>query len=238
MRSFHVVGWSMLLLVVSSVLHAQESADELSQAAANPLADLMSFPVQNNTNFGLGPFDRASNVLNIQPVIPLAGGKIITRTILPFVSIPDATSESGTFASGLSDITFTAFYTPPGSGSVTWGVGPVLDVPAGGSERGSEKWSLGPSFVVLAQPGPWTLGVLANNVWSFAGDSDRDSVNKGLLQYFIVRQLGDGMSTARRSLPSTGKQNPVRSGSYRLAPASVRSPSLESCRSIRRLEPT
>lgn len=73
-----------------------------------------------------------------------------------------------------------------------WGVGPVVEIPTGGAERGTQKWSLGPSVVVLAQPGPWTLGILANNVWSIAGDSDRDDVNKGLLQYFIVRQLGDG----------------------------------------------
>jgi hypothetical protein len=46
--------------------------------------------------------------------------------------------------------------------------------------------------VALAQPGPWTLGILVNNVWSFAGDSDRADVNKGLLQYFVVRQLGGG----------------------------------------------
>ncbi len=47
--------------------------------------------------------------------------------------------------------------------------------------------------MVMAQPGPWTLGILANNVWSFAGNSDRYDVNKGLLQYFIVRQLGNGL---------------------------------------------
>ncbi|MCP3886418.1 MAG: hypothetical protein GY700_13280 [Propionibacteriaceae bacterium] len=73
-----------------------------------------------------------------------------------------------------------------------WGVGPVVEIPTGGEERGTQKWSLGPSAVLLAQPGPWTLGVLANNVWSVAGDSDRDDVNKGLIQYFVVRQLGQG----------------------------------------------
>jgi hypothetical protein len=73
-----------------------------------------------------------------------------------------------------------------------WGVGPVLELPTGGSQRGSEKWSAGLSGVVLAQPGDWTLGVLANNVWSYAGADDRASVNRGLLQYFIVRQLGGG----------------------------------------------
>lgn len=194
MSLYRTVALSVLILVSSSALQAQESEgqlEDLSQQAANPLADLMSFPFQNNTDFGLGPFDRTLNVLNIQPVIPLAGGKVITRTIIPFVWIPDPAAESGRLSSGLADIVLTAWYVPQ-SGSVTWGVGPVLEFPTGGEERGSEKWSAGISGVVLAQPGPWTLGLLANNAWSFAGDSDADDVNKGLIQYFIVYQLGDG----------------------------------------------
>jgi hypothetical protein len=179
------------LLCFSAALHAQPSATELSAAAANPLADLISLPFQNNTDFGLGPFDRATNVLNIQPVVPLLDGKLITRTIFPFVRIPDIGSETGTISSGMSDINFTAFYVF-GKGPITWGAGPIAGFPTGGDLRGSKKWTLGPSFVVLAQPGPWTLGLLVNNVWSYAGDADRDPVNRGLIQYFIVRQLGNG----------------------------------------------
>jgi hypothetical protein len=111
-------------------------------------------------------------VLNIQPVIPLAHGKVITRTILPFVWLPDVTAESGLFSSGLSDIVFTAFYVPPG-GALMWGVGPVAEFPSGGASRCSGKWSIGPSVVLLSQKGPWTPGILANNVWSIAGDADR-----------------------------------------------------------------
>jgi hypothetical protein len=179
-------------LIAATALQAQQSQEELSQQAANPIANLMSFPFQNNTDFGLGEFNRTRNVLNVQPVIPLAGGKLITRTIIPFVWLPDITAESGSFSSGLSDITFTAFYVLPSGGGATVGIGPVLDIPTGGDLRGSKKWNLGPSVVALAQPGDWTLGILANNVWSVAGSSDRADVNRGLLQYFIVRQLGNG----------------------------------------------
>jgi hypothetical protein len=45
---------------------------------------------------------------------------------------------------------------------------------------------------VLTQPGNWTLGLLANQVWSFAGEDDRADVSRALLQYFLVYQLGDG----------------------------------------------
>jgi hypothetical protein len=191
MLRYRTVGLLVLALICPTALEAQQSADELAQEAANPIANLVSVPFQLNNDFGLGEFDRTRNVLNIQPVVPLAGGKVVTRTIIPFVWVPDVGAESGTFSSGLSDVVFTAFYVPSG-GSLMWGVGPVVELPTGGASRGSEKWSIGPSAVVLKQSGPWTLGVLANNVWSIAGEADRQSVNKGLLQYFIVRQLGDG----------------------------------------------
>lgn len=191
MISLRVTGLAGLLLLVATAVHAQPSAEELAQTAANPIADLISLPLQLNNDFGLGPYDRARSVLNIQPVVPLAGGKIVTRTIFPVVWLPDITAESGSFSSGLSDVTCTAFFTS-GGGSVFWGAGPVLEMPAGGQKRGSQKWSLGPSAVALTQSGPWTLGVLANNVWSFAGKAEREAVNKGLIQLFVVRQLGGG----------------------------------------------
>jgi len=182
---------TIVLLMAGGGLEAQQSADDLAQKAANPIADLMSIPFQNNTDFGLGAYDRTRNVLNIQPVVPLAHGKLITRTIIPFVWLPDVAAETGSFSSGLSDIVFTAFYVPSG-GPFMWGVGPVVEFPTGGASRGAKKWSLGPSVVALKQAGPWTLGILANNVWSIAGDSARADVSRGLLQYFIVRQLGNG----------------------------------------------
>ena len=48
-----------------------EGKENLAKDAQNPIADLISVPFQNNTNFNVGPFNRAQNVLNIQPVVPL-----------------------------------------------------------------------------------------------------------------------------------------------------------------------
>ena len=187
MRSYFSI---LLALLITLSAFTQQTKEELAQEAANPIADLMSFPFQNNLNMNYGPFNRNLNVLNIQPVIPFADGRLITRTIFPIVSIPDFGSESGTFSSGLSDIVFTAFYSP--ESKTTWGIGPVLEIPTGGADRGSQKWSAGPSFVILMQPGDWTFGALINNTWSFAGKEEREDVNHMLLNLFIVRQLGDG----------------------------------------------
>ena len=182
-----------ILITILSVMTiiAQQSTEELSQAAANPLADLMSFPFHNNLNMNYGEYNRNMNVLNMQPVIPLAGGKFITRTIMPIVSIPDFSQESGMQSTGLGDIIFTAFYVPESKGAM-WGFGPVIETPTGGNMRGTQKWSAGPSLVVLVQPGDWTMGGLINNAWSFAGNSDRGDVNHMLLNLFIVYQLGEG----------------------------------------------
>lgn len=178
-----------ILLLGSTFLYGQAPSEngeaDLLKASQNPLADLISVPFQNNTNFGLGPDDRAQNVLNIQPVIPLAEGRIITRTIIPILTQPSFDDEGGS-TTGLSDIQLTAFYTPPSAG-ILWGMGPVISLPTA-TDRvlGTGKWGIGPSAVVLVQPDPWTLGLLANNLWSFAGPSDRPEVNSMLLQLFLV----------------------------------------------------
>ena len=81
---------TLLFLMISPWVLAQENVEEnLSQQAANPLANLISLPFQNNLNMNYGEFNLNTNILNIQPVVPLANGRIITRTIFPIVSIPD-----------------------------------------------------------------------------------------------------------------------------------------------------
>src|SRR5271155_862809 len=54
---------------------AATNSDALRNAAQNPIANLISVPVQENWNFGIGPADRTQNILNIQPVIPFSVGK-------------------------------------------------------------------------------------------------------------------------------------------------------------------
>lgn len=185
----------MVLPGAGSFVYAQESEEsQLAKASQNPIANMMSFPFQNNTNFGLGPSDRVQNILNIQPVIPFQVNKIniITRTILPVVYQPDMYSESGgTF--GLGDTTFTAFFSPAEPKKIIWGVGPVFLIPtATDTLLGSGKWGIGPSVVGLAMPGRWVVGALMNNIWSFAGKSDRDDVNMFLFQYFINYNFSKG----------------------------------------------
>lgn len=170
--------------LMAQQVHQGSSDQELTKAAQNPIANLMSFPFQNNTNFNLGPNNnRTQNILNIQPVIPLLDGRLITRTIFPLIWNPDYTQESGSNF-GFGDILFTAFYSPSSDGLI-WGVGPVLQFPTGGTDFGTGKWSAGASVVALVMPGHWVVGALLNNVWSFAGQENRADVNYMTFQPFI-----------------------------------------------------
>ncbi len=175
---------------------ASEAADtQLQKDVQNPLADLISFPFQNNTNFDSGPFKRAQDVLNIQPVIPVKisdNWMLIMRIIQPLVWQPFSNQNTGG-EYGLGDMNPTFFLSPRKHGKLIWGIGPVFTIPTATNEvLGQGKLSMGPSVVLLAQPGKWTIVNLVSNVWSVAGSGSRPSVNQMLDQYVIAYQLNKG----------------------------------------------
>ncbi len=175
------------------VIEAGENeTGELARAAQNPVASMISLPFQNNTNFNFGPQEKTQNVLNIQPVWPFELNEdwnLITRTILPVVSQP-AFTPSQDRKNGLGDTLFTAFFSPKESGQWIWGVGPALLLPTSTDDRlGAGEWGAGPSAVVLTIRGPWVVGSLFNNVWSFTDDK---AVNLFTWQYFVNYNLDDG----------------------------------------------
>ena len=55
---------AIALPVILQQTHAAEQSD-LAKQAQNPVANLISLPLQNNTNFNVGPEDRTQNILNI-----------------------------------------------------------------------------------------------------------------------------------------------------------------------------
>ena len=202
-------GLGLTLLMASLISSAEEpptseKTSALAAAAQNPVADMISVPFQNNSYFGIGPNRQTANVLNIQPVIPFTVGRwnIITRTILPIVYLP-APIESGIpgipqnlpsgATNGFGDMNFTAFLSPKNPGKIIWGIGPSLGLNTSTSDFiGTGKWTAGPSLVLLAQPKPWTAGLLVRNLWSFAGDAGRESVNSLMFQYFLNYNLPGG----------------------------------------------
>ena len=185
----------LLLALNDGSAAAQEAAGGSDDAAlarqlANPVASLISVPLQNNWDFGYGQDDDGWRYTgNIQPVIPFSIGKdwnLISRTILPILYQDDVLPDSD--QSGLGDTVQSLFLSPkePWPFGLVWGVGPVALLPTGTREvLSAQRWGAGPTAVVLKQAGPWTVGILANHIWSFAGDGDRDDVSATFLQPFV-----------------------------------------------------
>jgi hypothetical protein len=167
----------------------------LAKATQNPVASLISVPLQNNSNFGIGPYNRTGDIFNIQPVIPMKLNDkvtLITRIIQPLVWQPYPSQPAGGQA-GIGDMNPTFFLSPARPGKLIYGLGPTFILPTATSTlTGQGKFSLGPSVVALVQPGHWTVGVLINNLFSVAGSSHRPDVNQMLLQYFVNYNLKKG----------------------------------------------
>lgn len=186
-----IFSFSLALLPLGSA-YAQQSVEELAKAAQNPIADMISLPFQNNTNFNVGPRNQTQNILNIQPVIPLTLNKdwnVITRTIVPVISQPDFGVPGADRENGIGDIQFSAFFSPkqPTTSGWIWGVGPIIQMDSATNDAlGQGRWSLGPTAVVLnvKKGSPWVYGALINNVWSI-DNSSRSDVNQMILQPFV-----------------------------------------------------
>lgn len=172
------------------------SAQELADKLANPVASLISVPLQNNLTYGIGPYNGSKYQINIQPVIPFKLSdnlNLITRYILPVVDQQDVTGENK-HEFGLSDATVTAFFAPKTKGIIL-GFGPAFLVPtATETFLGTEKFGIGPSVLVMHQGKGLSVGFLANQIWSVAGNENRADFNQFYTQIFLTHSYKSGAS--------------------------------------------
>ena len=173
----------------------EDSEEELAKKTQNPVANLISVPLQNNFNFGAGvDHNKLLYILNIQPVIPIKLSEewnLITRTIMPVINQPSLAPGAGT-ATGLGDINPTFFLSPGKPGELIWGVGPTFTLPTATDRLlGNGVWSMGPAGVVLTMQGHWVFGALMNNQWSVGGWGDKP-VNAFLMQPFVNYNFSEG----------------------------------------------
>jgi hypothetical protein len=197
---------------------AAANADELRKAAQNPVASLISVPVQYNNNGGIDPGDRNQNVVNIQPVIPLKvndNWNLIIRWITPIVyqPLPAPSPLPQVGVAGLGDMQPTFLLSPRKPHKIIWGVGPIFQLPTATSNYlGQGKLGIGPNVVVLAMPGHFVTGVLVNNIWSVAGSGSRRDVNQMLLQYFVNYNMKKGWYLTTQPIVTANWNTPATSG--------------------------
>jgi hypothetical protein len=184
----------MVLGGASEALACQDSCADLAKELSNPFSDIYNIPINQNPDFGMGPDDRGwQYFLTVQPVIPIhltEDWNILSRTILPVI-YRDSGGESDF---GLGDSTEALFFSPrvrtPAGWS--WGIGPVFLLPTATNDNlGQEKWGAGPTLGLLNQAGPWTFGLLANTIWSFAG-SGPERVHTSFLQPILDYTFDSG----------------------------------------------
>jgi len=196
------VSASLALGCAMSPAYGQETPDSLAKKLSNPIASLISVPLQYNADFGAAADGKGEfHTLNVQPVIPVAlnnDWNLISRTVLP-ISARNDVYPGDDSVSGVGDTLQSFFFSPsqPTEDGLVWGIGPVFLLPTATDDRlGSEKWGIGPTAVALVQKGPWTAGALANHIWSVAGEEDRNDVNATFLQPFLGYALGRGRTVS------------------------------------------
>jgi hypothetical protein len=135
---FMMLFFVSVRLTQAEVQQPDQGAD-LAQELTNPIADLMTIPIQINYDQDIGANDDGKKIqTNIQPVVPFS----LNESWGMFFSLKK-----------------------PTAGGVIWGVGPIFLLPtATNSLLGARKWDTGPTAVALTMRGPWTVGLLANHV--------------------------------------------------------------------------
>lgn len=179
-----------------------DTDEQLAKQLQNPVAALISVPLQLNYDQSIGSDDGGERwTLNVQPVIPFDFSEdwnLISRTILPVVWQDDIFPGAGS-QSGIGDVVQSLFFSPkaPTQSGWIWGAGPVILLPTGSDDLlTADKWGAGPTGVVLRQQGPWTYGALVNHVWSFAGDDKRADISSTFLQPFMSYTTPSAVSYA------------------------------------------
>jgi len=167
---------------------ASESA-KLALKLTNPVASLISIPIQNWFDFNLGPKkDGFRYTMEAQPVYPMQVSKdwnLISRTTIPVVYQQNLYGR--TTQAGLSDTTESLFLSPTHTSHFIWGAGPIFLLPtATYGALGTRKFGMGPTGVVLLHEGHANFGLLGNQVWSVAGSSNRGYVSQTYAQTFIT----------------------------------------------------
>jgi hypothetical protein len=183
----------LALLWSAGPLLAQDSGP--GQAPAN----FFSLPVELERDFGAS--NGNATFLRFLPLYSFRLNDGLRLVNLDLVIVADAPGgvpgrpgnpepQPGPQELGLSDVVHASFVTPDTEGNFIWGAGLIFGIPTATDETlGSGKWSAGPAFRVRYLTGPWSIGAVAGQRWSFAGDADRADINQLMIRGAIRRQL-------------------------------------------------
>jgi hypothetical protein len=179
----------MIPIAFAPLAIAADSQEELAKKTNNPVANLISVPLQLDYDQNIDPTRQGDRYqLTVKPVIPISistGWNLISRTLVPLINQHEVSPGSGT-QSGIGDITQQIYFSPkaPTASGLIWGVGPQALLRTGTDNLSANKWGAGVDAVLLKQEHGWTYGVLTNHMWSFGG-TGQTNISATFLQPFL-----------------------------------------------------
>lgn len=181
-----------------SAAKSEVNAGDIAKKLANPIANMISVPLQYQYSRGVGVGQGGSvQSALLQPVAPFdmgGGDTLIVRPIIAGVREVSVQGVTGQPYSGygISSVTLESFYAPNTNSSWIWGVGPYAISPSGNSGKfGSQQTGAGLTAVVLNRQGPWTYGALAFQSWSVGGNPSFGTQNNLFGEPFVAYTTKD-----------------------------------------------
>ena len=197
----------LLLLAGSTIASAQSgttpSAAELAAELSNPNTAVASLTFKNQFRWFEGDLpdadDQTGYMLLFQPALPFqfpSGGKIIWRPAIPLLfDQPQFDAASGEFEgeSGLGDIVFDLAYAPKRDDDLLIAYGIITSLPTATNDLGTDRWTLGPEFLIGKITPKYVAGLFPNHQWDIGGSGDAD-INLTTIQPFFTYLPGGGWS--------------------------------------------
>ena len=219
---------------INNLTPDQQKALQLAiiKTSQNPVGNITVVPLQNNFNYGVGPYARFQYNLNIQPVFPImlsSSWNLISRTIIPILNQPSAASPAVCatpllgcpWTLGLSDVQQQFSRTKNQAGSeILWGVGPIFR----NSDSGAKYARFGKVVGRSRRRRTNHAGQMGNRrTWDAAmvvrRHAEWPNVSSSLVQPFVNYNLKDGWAistapimTVNSTLPGTKWTVPVGGG--------------------------
>jgi hypothetical protein len=179
----------------------ERTADEIAKELANPNTPLASltFKTQFRTFKGdlLGADDQDGTTVLFQPSMPFPldnGGLVFFRPAIPLIFSQPVPTGLGQFddESGIGDIVFDLAYAPKRDDGLLIAYGVISSLPTATNDSlGSDRFTLGPEYLIGKLTREYIAGALMNHQWDIAGSGDQD-ISVSSVQFFGVLLPGGG----------------------------------------------